>query len=112
MGRIDAIIGDELESQFRVEIAKRLGGKKGDLQIAVEEAVKLWIANDVIKELEETATSLGSTPLTRDKAIETMKGLGRVALSALARISHHVNSTPMSKDKALEKIDEILKSRD
>ncbi len=43
MGRIILTINDDLEKQFRMEIAKRLGMKKGNIQIAAEEAIKMWI---------------------------------------------------------------------
>jgi hypothetical protein len=43
MGRIILTINDELEAQFRNEIAKRLGMKKGNIQIAAEEAIRMWI---------------------------------------------------------------------
>lgn len=108
MGRIDATIPDELETQFRMEIIKRFGGKKGDLQKAVEEAIELWVENDTIKELEETATSQINTPLTHDQAIETLKRMGRVALPALSRISHNPKCTNLSRDNALRAIQGIL----
>lgn len=108
MGRIDAIIPDELESRLRMKIIERFGGKKGDLQIAIEDAVKLWVESDVIKELEETATSNATTSLTKDKAIDTLGKMGKVSLNALSRISHNTNCTAFSKDKALETINAIL----
>jgi hypothetical protein len=43
MARLDAIIDDKLEQQFRIEITKRLGGRKGDLSKALEEAIHLWV---------------------------------------------------------------------
>lgn len=43
MGKVSFVIGDELEKEFRVEVAKRLGGKKGDQSKAIEEAIKLWL---------------------------------------------------------------------
>lgn len=107
MGRVDAIIPDELESKFRIEIIKRLGGKKGDLQKAIEEAVELWIESDVVTELEETATSKDTTDLTKDKAVDTLERMGRVSLRALARISHHPNCSALTKDKALDAINDI-----
>lgn len=45
MGRIVVEMSSELEKQFREEIAKRLGMKKGNIKIALEEAIKTWIAN-------------------------------------------------------------------
>jgi len=43
MGRIDIILPDELEQKFRTEVAKQLGMKRGNLTLAVQEAVKSWI---------------------------------------------------------------------
>lgn len=43
MARIILTIDDELDKQFRSEIAKRLGMKKGHIQKAAEEAIKMWI---------------------------------------------------------------------
>jgi len=43
MGKINLTISDELETRFREEVFKRLGMRKGNIQIAIEEAIKLWI---------------------------------------------------------------------
>ena len=43
MGRINAIIPDDLERKFRVKAAEKFGGKKGALGLAVKEAVELWL---------------------------------------------------------------------
>lgn len=44
MGRICVEIPGELEKQLRLKTVERLGGKKGDLSKAVEEAVSMWVA--------------------------------------------------------------------
>lgn len=46
MGRIDIVISDELEEDFRKAVAVKLGLKKGNVSIAVEQAIKEWLAND------------------------------------------------------------------
>jgi hypothetical protein len=43
MGRIDIILPDDLEEEFRAEVAKELGMKKGNLTLAIQEAIRLWI---------------------------------------------------------------------
>lgn len=43
MGRIDAVIADELETEFRKEVSMSLGMKKGNLSLALEEAIKQWV---------------------------------------------------------------------
>lgn len=43
MGKLNLIISDELDEKFRLEIAKRLGMKKGNLTKAIEQAISLWL---------------------------------------------------------------------
>jgi hypothetical protein len=43
MGAIKVILQDDLEEQFRTEVFKSKGMKKGNLTEAIEEAVKMWI---------------------------------------------------------------------
>ncbi len=43
MGRIDIVLSDEIETEFRQEVAKELGLKKGNMSIAIEEAIKIWM---------------------------------------------------------------------
>jgi hypothetical protein len=44
MGRIVVELDEELDKAFRDEVAGRLGMKKGNIKIAIEEAIKLWLA--------------------------------------------------------------------
>jgi hypothetical protein len=46
VGRISAILSDELEKELRFKAIEVFGGKKGDLSRAVEEAVKTWVATE------------------------------------------------------------------
>lgn len=50
MGRIDAIISDELEKKLRMKAVQQFGGKKGSLTEAVEHAIILWVGADSHKE--------------------------------------------------------------
>ena len=43
MGRTDIIIPDELEQRFREEVFKRLGMKRGNITMAIQEAIEQWI---------------------------------------------------------------------
>jgi hypothetical protein len=43
MARINITIDDDLEQEFRQEVGKHLGARKGSIQIAIEEAMRLWI---------------------------------------------------------------------
>lgn len=43
MGRIDVILPDDLEQEFREEVFKQKGMKRGNLTLAIQEAIRLWI---------------------------------------------------------------------
>jgi len=43
MARIDITLPDELEQRFREEVFKRLGMKRGNITIAIQEAIEQWI---------------------------------------------------------------------
>ncbi len=43
MGTLKVTIPDDLEREFREEIFKSKGMKKGNISKAVEEAIRLWI---------------------------------------------------------------------
>ena len=48
MGRISAVISDELEKKLRLKTLETFGGRKGDLSKAVEDAIKTWVASEKI----------------------------------------------------------------
>lgn len=43
MARIILTIDDELDKQFRNEVNRRFGMKKGNIKVAIEDALKKWI---------------------------------------------------------------------
>jgi epoxyqueuosine reductase QueG len=43
VGSIKVILKDDLEKEFRDEVYKQMGMKKGNITEAIEEAVKDWI---------------------------------------------------------------------
>jgi hypothetical protein len=45
--RVNLTISETLEREFRETVFKRYGLHKGDIQRAVEEAIRLWIAKGV-----------------------------------------------------------------
>ena len=46
MARINLVIDDELDKQFRNEVYKRLGMKKGNIKTAIEQSMRLWIESN------------------------------------------------------------------
>jgi len=42
MGKLTVVIDDDLDKRLRVAIAEN-GGKHGDLKVAIEDVIKLWL---------------------------------------------------------------------
>lgn len=83
MGKLNLIISDELDDKFRLEVAKRLGMKKGNLTKAVEEAMEMWVASDVMEKLKEKAMRKDTMVTERLDIVDTMKTTGKPALKHL-----------------------------
>ncbi len=49
MGRMQIVLTDELEQEFRAELSKAMGFKKGNISTAIEEAIRLWINKNKTK---------------------------------------------------------------
>ena len=43
MGRIDVMLPDELEKKFRDKVYKKYGMKRGNMTLAIREAIEKWI---------------------------------------------------------------------
>jgi hypothetical protein len=43
MGRIDVILPDDLEKQFRNKVFKKFGMKRGNMTVAFIDAIEKWI---------------------------------------------------------------------
>lgn len=60
MGNIKVIMPDELEKEFRDEVFKWRGMKKGNITLAIQEAIRMWIdaqrekRSDIAKKAWET----------------------------------------------------------
>jgi len=53
MGAIKVILSDELEEKFRSEVFKSKGMKKGNITIAIEEAISMWIETQKTKRRQQ-----------------------------------------------------------
>jgi hypothetical protein len=47
--RLNITLNEELEKKFRQTVADSLGFKKGNLQVAIEEALNDWIDQQIAK---------------------------------------------------------------
>jgi len=52
MGKMYVVLPDDLEEQFREAVFNRFGMKKGNLTIAIEEAIRKWINEGEKKDSE------------------------------------------------------------
>lgn len=69
MGNIKVILPDDLEQKFREEVFKSKGMKKGNLTIAIEEAIKNWIELQRKKRSEIAEKAWGTRKMGR-KAVK------------------------------------------
>jgi hypothetical protein len=111
MGRIDAIIPEELESKLRIEVVKRLGGKKGDLQKAIEEAIKLWINSPIIEALKATAMNTNLNSNERQVAADNLGEVGYPAIYALNEVANNTELYSSEREKASKIVNELLKEQ-
>ena len=58
MGRIVVILPDELENQFRKEVSKRLGMRRGNMTKAIQESIKSWITRETTSLAKYTAEAI------------------------------------------------------
>jgi len=65
MGAIKIILPDDLEEEFRGEVFKSKGMKKGNITAAIEEAVKMWMEAEKEKR-SEVAKKAWKTRKNRD----------------------------------------------
>lgn len=74
MGRLDIVIPDELEKNLRIEIIKRLGGKKGDMSKAISEAIEQWIKLPTDEDFKRIASEFKKMkPEERKELLESLK---------------------------------------
>jgi hypothetical protein len=43
LGKMNIVLGDKTEERFRKAVADNKGMKKGNISVALEEAIELWI---------------------------------------------------------------------
>ena len=101
MGRIDAVIDDNIIRDFKIEVVKRKGGKKGDFSIALKEAMDMWIKSAVIKQLKDSISNSIGSGRDYDDMVDALKSQGQMALSVLLEIKD--NQINQDKIKYLSK---------
>jgi alkylation response protein AidB-like acyl-CoA dehydrogenase len=109
MGRIDAVIPDLLDRQLRVEVARRFGGRKGDLLKAVTEALDQWVQTDeaskVAKKLARTVRDPKTPSSVKEQAVAALAKAGNAGLDLLAEIGGDHGVPESVRAQALKAID-------
>jgi hypothetical protein len=82
----DAIIDNNVITEFKIAIINRLGGKKGDFSKALEEAMELWIKSEETNRLAERAVQKGISMSERNNIINTLFTYRKVAIPAYMKI--------------------------
>jgi hypothetical protein len=59
MGKMNIILSDDTEERFRKAVSNSKGMKKGNISIAIEEAINLWIEEQKDNERKERKTQHG-----------------------------------------------------
>lgn len=111
MGKLNLIIQEDIDQNFRAEVFKRKGMKKGNLTEALEEAMQLWINSPIIEALKATAMNPDITCNERQVATDNLGEVGHPAIYALNEIANDTKLYPVEREKASKIIYEILKKQ-
>ncbi|HLG36754.1 MAG TPA: hypothetical protein VI338_01355 [Nitrososphaera sp.] len=105
MAVINTTVSDDVDDMFRAAVAKRLGYKKGNMQIALEEAMRQWAMTDELADLKKIAKD--GTSSEKTKAVKILRKYGKLAVPILTSIAKDDYSSSL-KQEALDAIDAIL----
>jgi hypothetical protein len=83
MAQLNVVISDEVDAEFRQQVFKRKGMKKGNITEALEEAIRLWINSDVINSIKRKALSKEVKGADMKQLIDTLVARGKPSLPAL-----------------------------
>ena len=108
MGRLNLIVPDDFEEQFRNEVFNRKGFRKGNLTEAIIEAMKLWMGRPHIEKLKKTVLDPNTLPTQKEESIEAIAMLGESAIGDLIDIAINKNTLPSVREKAIQKVKELL----
>ena len=89
MGIVEAIVSDNLISEFKLNVVKREGSTLGAFSSAVEQAMQLWIKNDEVEEIKQSVLKIITSAHFADETkplIDALKSKGKDAIPALNEI--------------------------
>ena len=90
MARIDAVLPDDLDDRFRLEVAKRYGNKKGNMLRGITEAIDQWTATDeskgMAKKFAKGVRNAKDSMGVRQHSLEALAAMGIAGRELLADI--------------------------
>lgn len=90
MGRIDAVLPDDLEKRFRMEVAIRFGAKKGNMLKAISEAIEAWTTTDKsrsdARRLAKTVRNQKESNGIKQHAVDLLASMGVAGRDVLTDI--------------------------
>ncbi|MCI4356206.1 MAG: hypothetical protein L3K18_03545 [Thermoplasmata archaeon] len=106
MGRIDAVLQEDLEKRFRMEVANRYGVRKGNMLRAISEAIELWTATDKArsdaKKLGKTVRNPRESNGIKQHAVELLASMGVAGRDVLTDIGVDTTVPDSIREQALK----------
>lgn len=114
MGRIDAVLPDELERRFRMEVALRYGVKKGNMLRAISEAVELWTTTDKsradARKLGKAVRNPRESGGIKQHAVDVLAAMGAAGRDVLTEISTDSKVPDNVREQAMKALKELAES--
>lgn len=108
MARIDAVLPDDLDDRFRLEVAKRFGNKKGNMLRAISEAIDKWTATDesrgMAKKFAKGVRNAKDSMGVRQHSLEALAAMGIAGRELLADIGTDSSIPDSLREQALKTI--------
>lgn len=114
MGRIDAVLPDDLERRFRMEVALRYGVKKGNMLRAISEAIELWTTTDKsradARKLGKAVRNPKESSGIKQHAVDVLAAMGAAGRDVLTEISTDSRVPDNVREQALKALKELAES--
>ncbi len=108
MARIDAVLPQDLDDRFRLEVAKRFGAKKGNMLRAITEALEMWTATDesrgMAKKFAKSVRNSKDSTSVRQHSLEALGAMGIAGRELLADIGTDTAVPDSLREQALKMI--------
>lgn len=105
-------IPEELDRKFRLVLTEKFGGRKGDLQKAVLEALESYVNQKPLENLVRISRDVKAPKEARDNAMSGLRHSGIFGLQALTEIGADPNMDEFGRDVATAEAKSYLRARE